>query len=104
MYALCLVLPNHHIPQRRSREQIEHRIRIRPLPIRPPVSTQYTAKQGKARNRTYLSLLIAAPLDPLVPLHAAIKDLARLHVIRTLKHDRVLAARVWKVNDWVRKL
>lgn len=32
MYALRLVLPNHHIPQRRSREQVKHRIRIRSLP------------------------------------------------------------------------
>jgi hypothetical protein len=61
---LSLILPNDNIPDSRSRQKIEHSIRIRPF-----------------------SLLITSTLSKLVPLHSSIEGLTGLDIYGLIKHD-----------------
>lgn len=67
MNSLRLMLPDNHIPDRRSRQQVKHGIRVRPL-----------------------RLLVAAPFRPLEPLHAPVESRPRGHVEGILQDDRLL--------------
>jgi hypothetical protein len=62
MDTLSLVLPNHNVPDGRTRKEVEHSIRIRAF-----------------------SLLIAGSFSELVTLHSSIEGLARLDVDSLVK-------------------